>query len=374
MRRRGNGRIEKPGALLLWAATCLVALNLACHSGGPVNPGAERPTDVSGIGGTSGMVPIVDGSGSGATGSGGTGTGEIQRDAGTESGDLQRDGGEMVADAGADCDGIASGAQVACGTETGSCESGLQTCLNGVFGPCIDAVEAKSADTCDPGNDDNCNGVPNEGCPCTNGDVQACSPNVGACSGSVSTCSGGSPGTCSKLPGTEVCNGEDDDCDGSTDEGPCAPDGSSCSSDDECLNGHCTDLRCCDQPCTGECETCNSSGTCVAVSSGQQDSCGSGNACSAAGVCEPKKCEFYTNSNYGSLCTTVAAGGSQSNLGSVGCGDKLSSQRCYGGACARLYVNSSFSGMSWYLCGDVSTYHTAAYGNLGDNASSLKVY
>jgi hypothetical protein len=50
-------------------------------------------------------------------------------------------------------------------------------------------------DTCDPGNDDNCNGSPNDGCVCVNTTTQPCG---GVCD--IQTCASGTWGAC--VPGT----------------------------------------------------------------------------------------------------------------------------------------------------------------------------
>lgn len=72
------------------------------------------------------------------------------------------------------------------------------------------------------GVDDTCDGVVDEGCPCTAGQTQACGSAVGACREGTQGCdgaSGWSPACVGAvLPGTEVCDGADNDCDGSTDE------------------------------------------------------------------------------------------------------------------------------------------------------------
>jgi hypothetical protein len=57
-------------------------------------------------------------------------------------------------------------------------------------------VTPKAADTCDPGDDSTCNGVPNEGCGCVNGATQACGVTCMGCTPGTLTCSGGSYGSC----------------------------------------------------------------------------------------------------------------------------------------------------------------------------------
>jgi hypothetical protein len=104
------------------------------------------------------------------------------------------------------CDGIANegctcvdGQTQACGstTDTGPCQIGTSACVNGVFGQCAGAVAPAARDTCAPGDDSNCNGMANEGCTCINGDVRSCgTTDVGTCSLGSQTCTNGGFGAC----------------------------------------------------------------------------------------------------------------------------------------------------------------------------------
>jgi hypothetical protein len=82
-----------------------------------------------------------------------------------------------------------------CGTDIGPCEFGTLTCTNGAWpadDQCLGGVKAAAADACDAGNDANCNGTPNEGCKCKGDEVNdMCGSNVGACKYGTQTCSGG---------------------------------------------------------------------------------------------------------------------------------------------------------------------------------------
>jgi hypothetical protein len=82
------------------------------------------------------------------------------------------------------------------------------------------------------GLDDNCNGVVDEGCSCTPGDVESCflgppgKHKIGACTDGTQTCEGaefGSWGPCkgSIGPKPETCDKLDNDCNGCADDGLC---------------------------------------------------------------------------------------------------------------------------------------------------------
>lgn len=111
-----------------------------------------------------------------------------------KSGDDQRDA-VMVPDLGPTC---VEGTSVSCPEQRGSCAGSVQTCTDGKLGAC--SKVAQEHDTCDRGNDDNCNGVPNEGCQCINGTSTPCANQNGVCAGSFSRCNGGVLGPCSVMP------------------------------------------------------------------------------------------------------------------------------------------------------------------------------
>ena len=111
---------------------------------------------------------------------------------------------------------------------TGRCKAGSQTCAvaadkkTSTWGACSGGVAPAAKDTCETGNDDNCNGVPNEGCTCVAGTTQACGPaaNVGICKRGTQTCTAGSWGACvgAVMPATRDCTSTaDNDCDGQPD-------------------------------------------------------------------------------------------------------------------------------------------------------------
>jgi hypothetical protein len=110
-----------------------------------------------------------------------------------------------------------------CRDEQGACALGDEVCLeNGTWSTC--SVVPRE-DTCDPGDDGNCDGKPNSpsngGCTCT-GDA-ACGPDtdVGECARGVSICTDGAYGDCVGAVGRQQrdCTSPlDNDCDGRPDD------------------------------------------------------------------------------------------------------------------------------------------------------------
>jgi hypothetical protein len=103
------------------------------------------------------------------------------------------------------------------GGALGSCAKGMQTCSGGKWGTCSIAPAAQD-DCTIKGDDSNCNGSPNDGCPCVNGDTQACGPAaIGICKPGTATCTGGVWGACvgavNKAP-RDCTSAADNDCDG----------------------------------------------------------------------------------------------------------------------------------------------------------------
>jgi len=111
------------------------------------------------------------------------------------------------------------------GTENqGICKGGMQKCVDGMWSACEGEV-LPMAETCE-GTDQDCDGMPDNGCPCKQGDTQACysgpmgTENTGVCKPGTQTCDiNGMWGACngSVTPSPETCNGLDDDCNGAID-------------------------------------------------------------------------------------------------------------------------------------------------------------
>ena len=119
---------------------------------------------------------------------------------------------------GCDCE---LGNRVACGSDVGVCERGLQTCVGGRLGPCEGQV-GPGNEACN-GQDDDCDGTddnrPGAVCTCLDGVEQACGSEVGECQAGRQRCVDGAFSACSGVaPAPEVCNGLDDDCNGVDDD------------------------------------------------------------------------------------------------------------------------------------------------------------
>lgn len=78
-----------------------------------------------------------------------------------------------------------------CGSDVGNCKKGEQTCEGMVWGACVGEVVAQAGDTCDQDDDANCNGTKNDGCACVNGTTKPCGTDVGPCEFGTSTCVNG---------------------------------------------------------------------------------------------------------------------------------------------------------------------------------------
>src|SRR5262249_2140836 len=124
-------------------------------------------------------------------------------------------------------------------TRADGCASRLETKLTAKPFGCT-AIEQ-----CDDGLDNNCNGVIDEDCFCTPGQVQSCfhgppgRRGLGVCADGMQTCQGGAEfvswGECMGgiQPKPETCNKADDDCNGLVDDGLCCADSVQCPSGDD---------------------------------------------------------------------------------------------------------------------------------------------
>jgi hypothetical protein len=112
---------------------------------------------------------------------------------------------------------------------TGRCMAGTQSCAvatdkkSSTWAACIGAVAPAAKDTCDSGNDDNCNGIPNEGCSCVANATQSCGPvgDVGICKRGTQTCTAGTWGACIgavQAAARDCTSSADNNCDGMPDD------------------------------------------------------------------------------------------------------------------------------------------------------------
>lgn len=183
----------------------------------------------------------------------------------------------------------------------GNCRYGIKTCLpDGRWSVCEGAILPLDADSCEPvGADDNCNGVPNEGCPCTDGISRACGTDVGNCSLGTQSCQGEVWGPCEggtmPLP-QDSCEvvGDDANCDGiANTDCPCVGDET-----EAC--GECS-VRTCDPvsrewgECIEQSEFCTIDGECFGENAPNPS-----NSCQ---YCDPSRNpEGWTNVEAGTSC------------------------------------------------------------------------
>ncbi len=94
----------------------------------------------------------------------------------------------------------------------GACKSGMQTCTDGTWAPCLGEI-TPTTEICN-GVDDDCNGNTDEisDTSCDTGMPGACGMGALVCRGTTRVCAG------TVDPQPETCNGVDDDCDGTVDE------------------------------------------------------------------------------------------------------------------------------------------------------------
>jgi hypothetical protein len=108
-------------------------------------------------------------------------------------------------------EGVCAGSSVACtGGSFGSCAAGD-------YGS--DYVPTETDKHCD-GLDNDCDGKADEQCDCRDGDTQPCGSSTGQCQTGVQTCTNGTFGACKGAtgPSRETCDNKDNDCDGRSDE------------------------------------------------------------------------------------------------------------------------------------------------------------
>jgi len=116
-----------------------------------------------------------------------------------------------------DCDGsidegcpCVGGATQSCGKNVGICKSGLQLCTGGYWGLCGGSGYAgPTKEVCEDGLDNNCDGYIDENCVCVQGDTQDCGSDIGICKKGWQACYNNVFGSvCNEeiKGGTEICN------------------------------------------------------------------------------------------------------------------------------------------------------------------------
>lgn len=220
-----------------------------------------------------------------------------------------------------------AGEMRACGTDEGECQQGQQACAEDLrWGPCEGEIIAEATDTCDEGNDANCDGAANTGCECINGTSRDCGSNTGNCSTGTQTCVNGVwSAECVGEVGPktkDACDpkGDDADCDGVPNE-DCA-----CTAGDTQPCGNCGTLSCqSDGTWSTECE---GSGVC---SPGDVDTdsvaCGNCGSQSRRRTCDDE-CSYGGWTNVGScLGSGPCKVGDADETRSVACGNCSSGQQ-----------------------------------------------
>lgn len=175
----------------------------------------------AGTGASAGREPASAGSGTGVGGNGGSGL------TSGGAGDVGSLGGEAGSEAGAGPGTCKPGDEKLCSavdsTVLGNCALGHMTCDTlGHWRACD--VQPKVSDSCDvQGDDANCDGTPNGGCPCIVGATEHCGPPAeqGICKFGTATCGEAGWGACdgAVLATTRDCaSPNDNDCDGKPDD------------------------------------------------------------------------------------------------------------------------------------------------------------
>jgi len=223
---------------LVWLVAA-TALGVSCgtkerdFNEGEAGAGSSGEGGIAGVGasGAGGGTAAVSGGGSAGVGEGGAGA-----DFGASGGDGRPGGGsagESGSSQGGEGGGACGGAPCECEVgdtrscadagAKGSCAKGTQTCnSDGQWEAC--SVAPRPNDTCATGNDDDCDGVVNEGCPCVEATTRPCSQAglVGPCATGTQTCSAdGGWGPCSIRPAAEdtCAQGNNANCAGPPNEG-----------------------------------------------------------------------------------------------------------------------------------------------------------
>jgi hypothetical protein len=241
-----------------------------------------------------------------------------------------------------------AGAQQACDEHAGldghgQCKAGSQRCVLGDsnltsdWGPCTGSVGPGTTDSCTvPGDDTNCDNVPNGGCTCVEGQTMPCGPvqAVGICKPGLSTCTNGKFSACvgAVFPAKRDCtSSQDNDCDGKP---------------DNTIDQTCTCAVGAVQPCNQH-PGKDGNGACT---SGRQTCQGgvnnaSSNFTACSGGVGPAQRDSCSQVNDDSDCDGIKNGGCQCVAGNrMACADDPNNSRCTPqGSCAPCQVDADCS-------------------------------
>ncbi len=106
-----------------------------------------------------------------------------------------------------------------CGFQNGECTRGIQFCSRGLWSLCF-ANNNPTIETCNDGLDNDCDGMTDEGCPCDSNTTIECGKNIGICKKGTQRCVDSQLTVCEgSIEGSpEICNdGLDNDCDSKVD-------------------------------------------------------------------------------------------------------------------------------------------------------------